>query len=165
MALAERVRRCELTAAELATPALQTISYTLEVHGESRHYEMRMAPVSRGEVARLEEKQAELTVSLAEALAELDLARAREEQDRGAGVRRVEAGGRATEVRVLDVNPALRMVVVDAGHFGASNYPAIGRNFIDTLASTGVPTIDPGSTPAVAPGTSQCVRYDPAPTP
>lgn len=57
------------------------------------------------------------------------------------------------------------MVVVDAGHFGASNYPAIGRNFIDTLASTGVPTIDPGSTPAVAPGTSQCVRYDPAPTP
>lgn len=57
------------------------------------------------------------------------------------------------------------MVVVDAGHFGASNYPAIGRNFIDTLAATGTPVIDPGSTPPVAPGTTQCVRFDAAPTP
>ena len=65
-------------------------------------------------------------------------------------------------------NPAsctAAMVVVDAGHFGASNYPAIGRSFIDSLAFTGTAVIDPGPTPPVAPGTSQCVRYDPAPTP
>ncbi len=34
----------------LATQTLQTINYTLEVHGESRHYEMRMAPVGRDEI-------------------------------------------------------------------------------------------------------------------
>lgn len=69
----------------------------------------------RAAVARLEEKQAELTVSLAEALAELDLARAREAQAPAATPRRATDGVRAGEVKVLDVNPALRMVVLDAG--------------------------------------------------
>lgn len=57
------------------------------------------------------------------------------------------------------------VIEVDAGHFGASNYPAIGRSFIDSIAFTGQAVVDPGSTPPVAPGTTQCVRFDPAPTP
>lgn len=69
----------------------------------------------RAAVARLEEKQAELTVSLAEALAELDLARAREAQAPAANARRALDGVRAGETKVLDVNAALRMVVLDAG--------------------------------------------------
>ncbi len=56
------------------------------------------------------------------------------------------------------------MVVVDTGHFGASNYPTIGRSFIDSIASGGPVVENPGATPPVAAG-SQCVRYDPAPTP
>jgi hypothetical protein len=55
------------------------------------------------------------------------------------------------------------MVVVDSGHFGASNYPAIGRTFIDSIAAGGPVTVNPGATPPVAPG-SQCPRFDPIPT-
>ena len=69
----------------------------------------------RGEVARLQEKQAELTVSLAEALAELDLARAREAAAPTAAPRRSGEAVRVSDARVLDVNPALRMAVLDAG--------------------------------------------------
>lgn len=56
------------------------------------------------------------------------------------------------------------MVEVDTGHFGASNYPAIGRSFIDSIATGGPTVVNPGATPPVAPG-SQCPRFDPAPTP
>jgi hypothetical protein len=55
-------------------------------------------------------------------------------------------------------------VQVDAGHFGASSYPAIGRSFIDSIASGGPVVVDPGATPPVAPGT-QCARFDPPPLP
>jgi hypothetical protein len=56
------------------------------------------------------------------------------------------------------------MVEVDTGHFGATNYPAIGRSFIDSIAAGGPTVVNPGATPPVAPG-SQCPRFDPAPTP
>jgi hypothetical protein len=56
------------------------------------------------------------------------------------------------------------VVQVDSGHFGASTYPAIGRSFIDSIASGGPVTIDPGPTPPVNPG-SQCPRFDPPPLP
>jgi len=54
------------------------------------------------------------------------------------------------------------MVEVDAGHFGATNYPAIGRSFIDSIAGGGPVVVDPGATPPVAPGAS-CPRFDPPP--
>jgi hypothetical protein len=56
------------------------------------------------------------------------------------------------------------VVQVDAGHFGARTYPAIGRSFIDSIASGGPVVVDPGPTPPVDPGTS-CPRFDPPPTP
>lgn len=56
------------------------------------------------------------------------------------------------------------MVQVDADHFGASDYPAIGRSFVDSIAAGGPTTVDPGPTPAVPVGTS-CPRHDPVPTP
>jgi hypothetical protein len=56
------------------------------------------------------------------------------------------------------------MVEVDTGHFGARAYPGIGRSFIDSIASGGPVTIDPGPTPPVDPGT-QCPRFDPPPLP
>ena len=56
------------------------------------------------------------------------------------------------------------MVQVDTGHFGARNYPAIGRSFVDSIAAGGPVTVDPGPTPPGAPGT-QCPRFDPPPLP
>jgi hypothetical protein len=56
------------------------------------------------------------------------------------------------------------MIEVDAGHFGASSYPAIGRSFVDSIAAGGPVVVNPGATPPVAPGTS-CPRFDPVPTP
>lgn len=56
------------------------------------------------------------------------------------------------------------VVQVDAGHFGASSYPSIGRSFIDSIAAGGPTVIDPGPTPPVAPGSS-CPRFGPPPTP
>jgi hypothetical protein len=56
------------------------------------------------------------------------------------------------------------MVEVDDGHFGARDYPAIGRSFVDSLVATGVATVDPGATPPHDPGTG-CVRFDAPPTP
>lgn len=55
-------------------------------------------------------------------------------------------------------------VQVDTGHFGARAYPAIGRSFIDSIATGGPVVVDPGPTPPVAPGT-QCPRADPPPVP
>lgn len=56
------------------------------------------------------------------------------------------------------------MVEVDSGHFGASTYPAIGRSFVDSIVTSGTPTVAPGLTPPAPPGT-QCPRFDPPPTP
>jgi hypothetical protein len=56
------------------------------------------------------------------------------------------------------------VVQVDTGHFGARNYPAIARSFLDSIAAGGPVAIDPGPTPPVDPGTS-CPRFDPAPIP
>ena len=56
------------------------------------------------------------------------------------------------------------MIEVDDGHFGASDYPAIGRSFVDSLLTTGTPTVNPGATPPHDPGT-ECVRFDAPPTP
>jgi hypothetical protein len=36
------------------------------------------------------------------------------------------------------------MVEVDDGHFGASANPSIGRSFVDSLATGGAPTVNPG---------------------
>lgn len=54
------------------------------------------------------------------------------------------------------------VVQVDTGHFGASRYPAIGRSFVDSIAAGGPVVIDPGDTPALAPG-SACPRHTPVP--
>jgi hypothetical protein len=56
------------------------------------------------------------------------------------------------------------VVEIDTGHFGARAYPAIGRSFIDSIATGGSIVINPGPTPPVAPGT-QCPRFDPPPVP
>ncbi len=56
------------------------------------------------------------------------------------------------------------VVQVDSGHFGARTYPAIGRSFVDSIAAGGPVVVDPGPTPAEAPG-SQCPRFGPPPTP
>src|SRR5262249_4216866 len=56
------------------------------------------------------------------------------------------------------------LVEVDDGHFGASDYPAIGRSFVDSIAAGGTIAERPGLLPPRAPDTS-CVRYDPAPVP
>ena len=56
------------------------------------------------------------------------------------------------------------VVQVDSGHFGARTYPAIGRSFVDSIATGGPVVVDPGPTPAESPG-SQCPRFGPAPTP
>jgi hypothetical protein len=56
------------------------------------------------------------------------------------------------------------MVEVDTGHFGASSYPSIGRSFVDSLAFTGTPVVDPGPLPPV-PTDTQCVRFDAPPLP
>lgn len=54
------------------------------------------------------------------------------------------------------------VVQVDAGHFGASTYPDIGRSFVTSIAEGGPAVVNPGPTPPVAPGSS-CPRYGPAP--
>jgi hypothetical protein len=56
------------------------------------------------------------------------------------------------------------IVQVDTGHFGARNYPAIARSFVDSIAAGGPVTIAPGATPPVDPGT-QCPRFGPPPVP
>jgi hypothetical protein len=56
------------------------------------------------------------------------------------------------------------LVEVDDGHFGASDYPAIGRSFVDSIASGGPVVENPGATPPHAPDSS-CVRFDPPPVP
>jgi hypothetical protein len=66
----------------------------------------------------------------------------------------------------LDGGRTGAMVQVDSGHFGARTYPAIGRSFVDSIASGGPTVINPGATPPAAPG-SQCPRpsFDPPPLP
>lgn len=56
------------------------------------------------------------------------------------------------------------VVQVDSGHFGARDYPSIGRSFIDSIAAGGPTVVNPGPTPATAPG-SQCPRFGDPPTP
>jgi hypothetical protein len=58
------------------------------------------------------------------------------------------------------------VVQVDSGHFGARTYPAIGRSFVDSIATGGPVQIDPGATPPADPG-AQCPRppSDPPPVP
>ena len=56
------------------------------------------------------------------------------------------------------------VVQVDSGHFGARDYPSIGRSFVDSIAAGGPTVVDPGPTPPTAPGT-QCPRFGDPPTP
>jgi hypothetical protein len=56
------------------------------------------------------------------------------------------------------------MVEVDSGHFGAVTYPSIGRGFVDSIAATGSPVVDPGPIPPDLPS-AYCPRFDPPPLP
>jgi hypothetical protein len=69
------------------------------------------------EVAKLRERMAQLTVSLAEALAELDVERSRAPgaaADEGSRVVRDGALDEA-DLRVVDINPSLNMIVFSGG--------------------------------------------------
>jgi hypothetical protein len=53
-------------------------------------------------------------------------------------------------------------IQLDTGHFGASTNPTVGRSFVDSLASGGVPTLDPD--PLLSSITPGCAgRFDPLP--
>jgi hypothetical protein len=69
------------------------------------------------DVAQLREQMAQLTVSLAEALAELDVERSRapgETADENSSVVR-DGALEVADLRVVDVNPSLKMVVFSGG--------------------------------------------------
>jgi hypothetical protein len=52
-------------------------------------------------------------------------------------------------------------VQLDTGHFGTVTNPDLGRSFVDSMASGGVPTVD--ASPLLSDAVEGCLRYDPLP--
>jgi hypothetical protein len=52
-------------------------------------------------------------------------------------------------------------VQLDAGHFGTVTNPTLGRSFVDSLATGGVPEINPA--PLLSNTVAGCARFDPLP--